>query len=166
MDKNTSKKVKEKNPTKTLLIVIIIFFLVYLLMYIGIGNHQKAILRKNLKDKEVELKEYEVDVRKINVSDEIVKDAMKGYESFRLGEKVYGLDHFELEDMTRYNYVVAAVSNVENEKINYCVSPEMELSNPVTLAYLNERLKLVADAEITMDDIVNNSGEERYTGGE
>lgn len=166
MDKKEVKKVKEKNPTKTLLIIIVVFFLVYLVMYIGIGNHQKAILHQNLDKNKVELKDYEVDVKKIEVNDARVKEAMNGFYTFKFGEKVYGLDHFELEELTRYNYVVAAILNVESDKINYCVTPDMELNNPVSLAYLNERLKIVADAEITMDDIVNNSVDNGLTVGE
>ena len=166
MDKKTKKVVKEKNPSKILIIIIIVFFLVYFAMYIGIGNHQRAVLHKNLKDKEVEIKDYEVDVKKIEVRDSRVTEAMKGFNSFKLGQRVYGLDHFVLEDLTRYDYVVAAIMNVESDKINYCVSPEMELSNPVNLAYLNERLKIVADAEITMDDIINNSVDNGLTVGE
>ena len=166
MDKKTNKVVKEKNPCKIIIIIIIVFFLVYLVMYFGLGSYQKKVLHENLKNKEVEVKDYEVDVKKIEVNDSIVKEAMNGYYSFKLGERVYGLDHFVLDDMTRYNYVVAAILNAESDKINYCVSPDMELKNPVNLAYLNERLKIVADAEITMDDIVNNSVENGLTVGE
>ena len=166
MEKKTNTNVKEKNPTKILIIIIVVFFLVYLAMYIGIGTHQKKVLHQNLDKNKVELKEYDVDVKKIEVNDKRVKEAMDGFNSFRLGEAVYGKDRFLLEDLSRYNYVLAAIINVENEKINYCVAPDMELSNPVTLAYLNERLKRVADTEITMDDIVNNSVDNGLTVGE
>lgn len=166
MDNKNKKNVKEKNSAKTLLIIIVVFFLVYLLMYIGLGTHQKNVLHKKMKENQTELKTYDVDVVKIDVTDKRVKTAMNGFNTFKFGEEVYGRDSLELEELTKYNFIVAAILNAESDKINYCVSPGEELKNPVTLAYLNERLKIVADAEITFEDIANSSVYNGLTVGE
>ena len=165
--KDTKKKVEtEKKGVSPVAIIVII--LIVFLVYIAAGsiNRSRIAKRKANEETKVETKHYDVDVEKIDVDDPRVLKAMEGFQSFGLYEMAYQNDSFELEDMPRYYLIVAALRNVENEKVAYCIAEESSLKEPVTLDYLNERLHLVSEDSITMDDIKENSIDNGLTVGE
>lgn len=158
------KEVKKGN--NLLLFVLIIGILLLFGAYMGVyfAGRNRSIKRRN--EEKVEVKKYDIDVENISIEDEKVKGAMKEFESFGFGEKAFINDSLEIEDLSKYDYILATLNNVERDKIAFCIADDAELKEPVSIDYLNERLHLVSEESITIDDIVGNGVDNGLTVGE
>ena len=157
------KKAKEDNGRLAGLIVfaVVLFFIAYMVVFF-VGRNRSI----NRDKKEADTKQYTSTVTKVDLNDDRVTKAIKNYESFNFDESVYHLDSLELEEVSRYNFILAALTNIDNNKIAYCISNRNELKEAISIDELNAAVHKVGDINISIDDLINNAKESGNTVGD
>ena len=156
---------KEEKPKKNYLLglltfAIVLFFIAYMVVFF-VGRNRSI----NRAKKENDTKEYVASVTKIDLEDDRVKTSMKNYYAFNFGEDVYHLDSLDLESVPMYNFIVAALANIDSSKVAYCIADRGELKEAITIDELNAAVHKVGDINISIDDLINNAKESGNTVG-
>lgn len=159
----------ENSKSKDLLVLLIVLSLLVIVLTLGYVTYNKLF---NTKDNTNSGENYsnnndkndEKNIENLDISSQIVKDVMSRYNDLYISEdNLYKNNEYSISSITDYDLVSTALSNVDTNKIAYCIWEESQLKDDVSIDELNSILDdLLYNKDISISTIKSSSEEVSY----